>query len=367
MDKVLILANSSGGLFHFRGELIACLSKQYEIVSVIPDDNFKNELDAVGGNCKRINMERRGMNPFNDLMLLKSYKKIIRQERPAVVLTYTIKPNVYGGIACNKTNTPYLSNVTGLGTSIENGGIVSKISLFLYKRGLAHAHCVFFQNSQNMDLFVNQKIVRGYTELLPGSGVNIDKHFYEEYPDIKDKFNFLFVGRVMKDKGIGELLKALKIMSDEGKNVFLDIVGGAEEDYTELIEEYEKQGLVKYHGVQKDVHSFYKNTQCVVLPSYHEGMANVLLEASSTGRPVVTCRIPGCQEAFDEGKSGYGCEVKNVKSLVDAMNKMYETPWGKRKQMGKEARKKMETQFNRNLIIRKYMEQIENAIARRRS
>ncbi len=359
--NVLVLSNNDSGLYQFRSELIEHLSKNHNVICSVPNsDGFINKLENLGCKCIPIEFNRRGTNPIKDLQLLIQYKKLIDDTSPDVVLTYTIKPNVYGGMACQIKEVPYLANITGLGTTIENGGILSKISLTLYRIGLRKAKCVFFQNAQNNAFFKNKHIVGDNARLIPGSGVNVKTHQLEEYPDQKKQFRFLFVGRVMKDKGIEELLKAIVALSTDYKDVFLEVVGGCDEDYSKMLTEYEDRGLIKYYGQQNDVHDFYKRAHCVVLPSYHEGMANVMLEAASTGRPVITSRIPGCQETFDEGITGFGCESKNVESLIDAMRKMYSASWEERKLMGLEGRKKVKKEFDRQIIVKAYENEINS-------
>ena len=359
---ILVLSNSDSGLIQFRKELLQSLTEDYNVFCSVPDeDHYIDQLEELGCSCIITDFKRRGTNPLKELKLLHTYLNQIRQVRPHIVLTYTIKPTVYGGIACQITKTPYLSNITGLGTTIENGGILSIISLFLYKKGLRKASCVFFQNSSNREFFTDNRIVKGKTRLIPGSGVNTDAHTYEPYPEDADCFRFLFVGRVMKDKGIDELFQALSQMILEDKHVFLDIVGNCDDDYSEQLEELEQQGFIKYHGHQKDMHRFYTKAHCVVLPSYHEGMANVMLEAASTGRPVITCNIPGCQETFDDGMTGYGCEPRSVESLKAAMDKMYSTVWERRRSMGLAGRNKIEKEFDRNIVIQSYCEEIQIA------
>ncbi|MBQ1820392.1 MAG: glycosyltransferase family 4 protein [Clostridia bacterium] len=356
----MILANSDIGLYRFRKEVLEEFVKSDEVFFCVPDGGFIKEIESLG--CRFVpcnSLDRRGTNPIKDLKLLMTYLNLIKQIRPDVVLTYTIKCNVYGGLACRLKRIPYLANVTGLGTTIENGGLLKKLSLTLYRIGLKRARCVFFQNGQNMKLFTDNKIVRGKVKLIPGSGVNVETHRYEAYPPDRSCFRYLFVGRVMKDKGIEELLAAVGKLADEGKKVFLDVVGGSDEDYTGMLAEFEKRNIVKYHGPQSNVHAFYTQTHCVVLPSYHEGMANVMLEAASTGRPVITSRIPGCQETFEEGKTGYGCEPRDAVSLKDAMEKMYRTPWEERRAMGIAGREKVAKEFNRQIIIDAYQEQID--------
>ena len=279
--------------------------------------------------------------------------------KPDVVLTYTIKPNVYGGLVCGIMKIPYLVNVTGLGTTIENGGVLATISTTLYRIGLKKARCVFFQNKENQKLFVDKGIVKGRTRLIPGSGVNLQTHKLEPYPDDNEGIRFLFVGRIMKDKGIGELLSAIKEIHSVNQNVVLDVVGFCDEDYSVALNEAEKEGAINNHGLQSDVHPFYTNCHCTVLPSYHEGMANVMLEASSTGRPVITTRVPGCQETFDEGITGFGCDVKSTESLKQAMLRFLSIDQAEREQMGQAAREKMIREYDRNIVLKAYKEEIE--------
>ena len=320
VKKILILANNDVGLYKFRKELIEELLKNNKVFISLPYGEFVEPLRKMG--CKYIRQEfnRRGTNPVRDFEQFIGYVELIKKVNPDVVLTYTIKPNVYGGLACQLTNTSYLSNVTGLGTSIENGGIMQFLTTNLYKIGLRKANCVFFQNKNNRNLFLNSGIVKNHTRLIPGSGVNLDFHSLEEYPCFDNEIRFLFVGRIMRDKGINEIIDAIIKIHQECPYVSLDIVGGCDEDYTEVLDKAEKTGYIHYLGRQDEMHEFYKNSHCVVLPSYHEGMANVLLEGASTGRPVIATNIPGCKETFDEGKTGFGCEAKSTESLADAMN-----------------------------------------------
>ena len=360
--EILILANSDGGLYKFRQELIEELVKKNAVICCIPnEDGYIDKLKRMGCMIIRTPINRRGMNPLEDLKLLILYRRIIIDKKPDVVLTYTIKPNVYGGVACQLTNTPYISNVTGLGTSIENGGIISKIALTLYRIGISKSNCVFFQNKNNRQIFIDNHVVHGKTRTIPGSGVNLNTYPAEPYPDDGDEFRFLFVGRIMKDKGINELFGALKQLHDDGFNATLDMVGGCDEDYMELLNQYEQQGLIRYHDRQDDVHKYYKLAHCVTLPSYHEGMANVLLEAASTTRPVIASRIPGCQETFDEDITGIGCESRDTSSLLQAMRKMYKLSNDVRKQMGLKGREKVKKEFDRQIVVDAYIDEIDKA------
>lgn len=359
--KILILANYDEGLYKFRKELLEQLSKKSRTYVVCPNGNYIERIKEIG--CRYIQQEfdRRGTNPLADLKLLYQYIRIINRVKPDVVLTYTIKPNVYGGIACQLTQTPYIANVTGLGTSIENGGLLQFITTNLYKIGLRKANCVFFQNKSNRSKFRQMGIVKKRSRLIPGSGVNLGYHTFEEYPS-DPNIRFLFVGRIMQDKGINEAIVATKSVHDKYPYISLDIVGGCDEDYTKVLDEAERTGYIHYHGRQDDMHKFYKDCHCVVLPSYHEGMANVLLEGASTGRPVIASDIPGCRETFDEGSTGFACEPKDVNSLVNAMERFLALSPDQKRQMGIKGREKVKNEFDRSIVIKAYIAEIKRIL-----
>lgn len=359
--KILVLANFGMGLYNFRKELLEELINQNnEVYISLPSDDYVPKLKKLGCKFIETHLERRGTNPIKDLKLLFHYINIIKRIKPDVVLTYTIKPNVYGGIACRITKTPYITNITGLGTSVENKGVMQKITLMLYKAGLKQASCLFFQNKNNLKFFVDKRIVNNKTRLVPGSGVNLEQHIFEEYPENDEKNRFLFIGRMMKSKGIEELLQAIKIVKEKYPNTKFELVGHCEEDYHQQLLELNKFGIINYHGQQSDVHSFIKKSHATILPSYHEGTANVLLESASSGRAVLASRVPGCKETFDEDVSGFGFEVRSVDSLVEAIIKFINLPYEQKKAMGLAGRKKMEIEFDRKIVLNAYLDEINN-------
>lgn len=361
VKKVVVLSNEHSWTYNLRKETIQeLLNREYEVVTVLPYGEKVELLKQMG--CKYIDVpmfERRSKNIFKDLSLLRQYIFILRKEQPDVVLSYTIKPNIYGGLACQVLDIPYIANVTGLGTSIENGGLLSFLMLLLYRVGLKKATCVFFQNRANRALFFNRKVVNKNARIIPGSGVNINEYKYMPYPTDIGGIRFLFVGRIMRDKGIRELLQAFRIIRNQNENIFLDIVGFCDEDFSDLLTQAEKEGGVNYHGAQLNVIPFYEKCHCAILPSYHEGMANVMLEASSIGRPVITTNIPGCRETFSEGITGFGCKPKSVKSLLKAMKKIIGMSNSRREMMGKKAREKMVKKFDRKIIVTAYCDEIK--------
>ncbi len=234
--RILMLVNHEIVIYNFRKEIIeSFLDKDYEVYISSPNGKRIEELKNMGCHHIETNIDRRGTNPFKDLMCFLKYLKIIKQIKPDVVLTYTIKPNIYGGLACRLLHTPYLSNVTGLGTALKNNNFMQKVILCLYKVIFKRANSVFFQNSENKAFFIDRNLVQeSKTNLLPGSGVNIEEFAYEEYPD-DEVIKFLFLGRIMKEKGIDELFEAAKIIKQRYHNIQFDIIGPIEEEYEKKI------------------------------------------------------------------------------------------------------------------------------------
>lgn len=361
--KVLILVNHNVVIYNFRKELVERLvSDGYEVYLSCPMGNRIEELKSMG--CKYIetDVDRRSKNPLTDLKLINHYKKIMRDIKPDIVLSYTIKPNVYGGIAARSLKIPQLANVTGLGTSIEDGGLSGKFIVWLYKFGLRKAKMVFFQNQSNLDFCKKAKIVKDNTCLLPGSGVNLIEHYFEEYPQESEKTIFLVIGRLMKNKGTDEIFEAARIIRKERKDVLFRFIGFYEDDYKEKTEKAVDEGIIEFCGNQTDVHSFIKNSHATILASYHEGMSNVLLETAATGRPVIASDIPGCRETFDPYVSGIPFDPKSVDSLVKAVKEFLEIPYDERARMGKAGRKKVEEQFDRQIVVNKYIETIRKEV-----
>ena len=354
--QILILSNHSGGLYDFRKDLISELKKYASVTVAVPHNDRWNELLHLADRVIELPIDRRGMNPFHDSKLFHQYRAILKEVKPDLVLTYTIKPNIYGGLACRMAHIPYAVNITGLGSAIENGGWLKKFVLALYKPALKGARVVFFENAGNRDTLTATGVVpKGRDVVLSGAGVNLEDYPYQSYPQ-EGAVRFLFVGRVMREKGVDELFAAAKRMKQEyGDGVEFHIVGSFEEGYKPLMDELEKAGVVKYHGYQSDMKRFYAMASCVVLPSYHEGMSNVLLEAAASGRPLITSDIPGCREAVEDGNSGYLCPAKDANALYGAMQRVMELSVEQRSEMGCRGRERMVKMFDKLLVINKTM------------
>lgn len=358
--QILILANHSGGLYDFRKDLIAELKKHANVTVAVPHNDRWEELRKLADRVIELPVDRRGMNPLHDSKLFRQYRAMLKEVKPDLVLTYTIKPNIYGGLACRMAHIPYAVNITGLGSAIENGGWLKRLVLALYKPALKGAKVVFFENAGNRDTLVATGVVpKGRDVVLNGAGVNLEDYPYQHYPQ-EGAVRFLFVGRVMHEKGVDELFAAAKRMKQEcGDSVEFHIVGSFEEAYKPTMDELERIGVVKYHGYQSDMKPFYAMASCVVLPSYHEGMSNVLLEAAASGRSLITSDIPGCREAVENGVSGYLCPAKNADALYNALRRFAVLPQAQRAEMGRRGRERMEQKFSKTAVVAETIKHLE--------
>ena len=370
--KVLILANNSVGLYKFRKELLeALLANKHEVFISLPNGDFIAEMEQMG--CKFIDTEisRHGVNPVTDLKLLSKYVSIIKSVKPDIIFTYTIKPNVYGGFACQLCKVPYVANVTGLGTAVENGGILQKITLALYRTGLRKAKRVFFQNQANQVFMLRHKVVRGAYSLLPGSGVNLERFAPLPYPDETDGIHFVFISRIMREKGIEQYLDAAAHFStrhperSEGSSavttkLHFHICGFCEPEYKGKLDEYVKKGTVVYHGMVRDVREIHKITHCTIHPSFYpEGLSNVLLESCASARPIITTDRSGCKEVVDDGVNGYVVKQRDSEDLIQKIEKFLEFSHEQKMQMGLAGRAKVEREFDRKIVVDAYLEEME--------
>lgn len=351
MSKIIVLANSPGGLFLFRNELLSYLLKNNDIIIICPKGQREQDLCKLGCKIIHVSLNRRGINPRKDIRLFIDYCRIFRQEKPDYAITYTIKPNIYGGAVARLKHIPYAINVTGLGTAFEQKSIIRAIATIMSRFSMAKARIVFFENETDCERMINLKITKKEkTKVLHGAGVNLDRFILQPYPN-GTPFRFLFIGRIMKEKGVCELIQAIKRLRTEGHECVLDMLGIYEESFESIIELYQHEGWLFYHGFQNDVRPFIRDAHCFVLPSWHEGMANTNLECAASGRPVITTNIPGCKEAVIDGISGFLCEPHNTDSIYTAMKKMLALGAAERKKMGLEGRKHMELHFDKKEVV----------------
>ena len=351
--KILVVTNHSYMLWQFRRELIQRLMEDAEVVISTPFVGHEQDFAAMGCRMLETDVDRRGINPVTDFRLYHTYVKILKTERPDMVITYSIKPNIYAGFACRMQKIPYCVNVQGLGTAFQKKGLAQIVTV-MYRTALKKAKTVFFENAENAKLFREKKITPAWQQtVLPGAGVNLESYSYQEYPN-NDKVRFLYLGRIMKEKGMDELFWAVQELRKECAGQFvLDLVGFFEDEYKEQVEKMTQDGIAVFHGFQENPRPYYGKADCVVLPSYHEGMSNVLLEAAATGRPLITSDIPGCREAVKQGISGLLCPVKDRNALLHAMEDFLKLSKEERKAMGRAGRKYMEEQYDKEKVVKK--------------
>ena len=373
---IAIVINTSWNIFNFRLGLLKALQEEgYKIVVIAPRDDYSQKLEDLGFEYHNIDINNKGTNPLEDAKLVYAFYKLYKKIAPDVLLQYTIKPNIYGSMAAGMLGIPVISNISGLGTVFLNDSLSSKIARFLYKIALKVPKKVFYQNAHDRALFIDSNLVKEEkTDLLPGSGIDTEK-FKPLDIIVKDStkpLQFLFIARLVRDKGLVEFVHAAKQISvqrsgfsvQEEQEVEFCILGAYYPGNPTAIsegemKEWEEEGSVKYLGVSDDVKSLIAEADCIVLPSYREGLSRVLLEAASMAKPIITTNVPGCREVVDDGVNGYLCDVKDAGSLAEQMEKMILLSENARIQMGEKGREKVIKEFDEKIVIEKYLEAIE--------
>ncbi len=356
--KILLMSPKDNNFYNFRSELILKLHELgYEVVLVCPYGKKMDYFTERGCRFVDLSMDRRGTSIINDFKLMLAYYRLLKMEKPDVVLTYTSKPSIYGGFVCGLMKIPYIVNNAGL---METTGLFDRFMKLLYWLGYRKASCMMFQNTQERD--VMEEVLRNKVPYrdVPGSGVNLQAFAYQEYPESDDIITFNYVARIVKIKGIDELLECAKRVKAKHDNVRFVLYGDYDDDeYRAKVAELEKEGIVEYGGVQMDMKPAITAAHAVIHPSYYEGMTNVVLEHSAMGRPCLGSNVPGVQDGIDDGKTGYVFQVKNVDSMVAAVEKFLSLSHAEKAEMGKSARRKMEQEFSREIVTSIYLEEIE--------
>lgn len=306
-----------------------------------------------------IDNDRHGKNPLQDGRLLLRYLSILRQEQPEAVLSFNIKPNIYGGMACRHLGIRFLPNVTGLGTALEYPGPLQALTCALYRIGVSRADCIFFQNRSNQDFFASRRLISPGTRsvLLPGSGVDLGAFSPLPYPR-GDTVHFLFVSRILKEKGIDLYLHAARAIRRTHPEAVFHVCGCCDDPaYRAVMESAVQAGDIVYHGEQRDMRPFYEMACCVVHPSYYpEGMANALLEAAACARPIITTDRSGCAETVEDGRTGLLIPIRDQGALTAALERFLSLSWEQRRDMGRLGREKMEREFDRAIVADRYMQ-----------
>lgn len=363
-SPILFSANSAWNLINFRAPIIrALLQRRYRVAAAVPSDDDATALAKLGVELHRIPIDARGLSPLRDVGLLISYLRLMRELRPSAFLGFTVKPNLYGSIAAARLGIPVLNTITGLGTAFLSGPALRTITATIYRHALRNSQSVFFHNSDDRDLFVSKKLVRpGQARIVAGSGVDLD-HFS---PTLKriigNPPTFLFVGRLLRDKGVKEFAEAAAIVRKTHSAKFLML--GSTESHPKAaraseLQRFVSSGIIELLGETDDVRPFMEAADCIVLPSYREGLPRVLLEASAMARPVITTDAPGCRSVIEDGRTGLLCAPRSSPSLARAMMAFLSMSPQDRLSMGRRAREKAESEFSQDNVVDAYLEALQ--------
>ena len=364
---ILIVANSSWNVVNFRMGLIRALqAEEFQVVVAAPLDIDPANIKALGCEVFEVKVRAQSLNPLRDLGFVLQLFLILRQTGAQTCLFFTAKPNIFGGFCASLLDLHYINNISGLGSVFIKNGFLSKVMILLYKLALKKSSCVFFQNRDDRDLFLQKNIVKSEkTKLLPGSGVNLQK--FQPVLKIKkidqEPFTFILISRLIKDKGVIEYIEAAKLVSKLHPDIQFKILGflGVQNPTAisqEQMNEWLRLPFVHYLGSVDDVRPFIQDSDCVVLASYREGTPKVLLEAAAMGKPIITTNVPGCKEVVEDQLTGFLCDVRSAKDLAQKMCQMIELSFEERDRMGKLARLKMEKQFSEQFVIDRYLKVI---------
>lgn len=357
--RILFLANHFITLYSFRKELITEMVKQgHELYLSLPQSDENKYFEELGCHIVETAIDRRGVNPVKDLKLMRFYKKMIPQVNPDIIFSYTIKPNIYGTFVSNGKY-KQVCNITGTGATFLKRTVVSTICEILYKLSIKKCYKVFFQNTGDRDFFIKKGLVNNNYAMLPGSGCNLKQHSFKPLPECNE-IRFLFIGRVMKLKGIDQYLQAAEIIRKKYPNTKFLIAGWNEQpEYMQLVKEAQNAGWVEYIGFRKDIDSWIERCHCTILPSHGgEGVPNVLLESAATGRICIGSKINGTKDVIEDGKTGYLFNTGDGADLARQIEKFLLLSPSDMSAMGKAGREKVEREFNRQIVVKAYLDEI---------
>lgn len=365
--KVLLISNNGQGFYNFKKELIeALLDAGFEVHFAVPPYEKLKKLTQAGAVYHELQVDRRGMNPLKDMGLIRQLHTLYHNLKPYVIILHTIKPNIYGSALAAVMKISYINSITGLGSALQSNSKLAKVLRKMYRYSLRKTSAVFFENQGNAEYFLKYSLApKDKHIVVPGSGVNTsyyDRSFHAA-ESRQDGTTFLYIARVMRDKGIEEYLEAASAVKKEHPQARFQILGYYDDaDYQERVEQLAADGVIEYLGVSNDTRVQMAQADCIVLPSYHEGMSNVLLEGASFELPLITTDICGCKEAVEDGVTGFLCGVRDSQSLTEAMKRFLLLSEKQREEMGRLGREKMIREFERRLVVDRYMEAVESLV-----
>jgi glycosyltransferase involved in cell wall biosynthesis len=371
-SDILVSINTSWNIYHFRAPLIRALRQAgYRVSSAAPPDDYSQRLHTIVDTHIDLPMDNAGTSPLRDGLLFIRYLRLLKQLRPAILLTYTIKPNVYGTLAAALLGIPSIANVSGLGTTFIHRGLVTRLVKLLYRLAFRYTHCVFFQNPEDMALFLQERLVSPKkARLLPGSGINLTEFAPQNPPSsAPDAPAFLLIARLLWDKGIGEYVEAARIVKRQHPNVRFRLMGARDvKNQTaipnDVLDQWIAEGIIDYLGHQDDVRPAIAAHDCIVLPSYREGLPRTLLEAAAMGKPLIATDVPGCRQLVTTGDNGLLCFPHDAADLARCMLEFIMLPSATRQQMGQRSRTIAEYSYDESLVFRAYLDAIDETVSR---
>jgi len=372
-EKIVMSINASWNIFNFRKDLIGAFQHAgYRVTALAPEDEYSQRLTEWGVDFRPIRIDQKGMSPLRDLRLLRDYRSALRALRPDVFLGYTIKPNIYGSLAAQSLGIPVINNVSGLGTAFLGSGLLTRVASALYRAAFKRSSTVFFQNKDDRALFLQKHLVAPrQARLLPGSGVDLAFFAPSDAPRAPGPFSFLFIGRLLWDKGVREFIDAARLVRrqfPEARFALLGFVDSANRTAVGRAEldSWVGEGLVEYLGASDDVRPHILRADCVVLPSYREGLPRALLEGAAMAKPLIATDVPGCRDVVRQGENGLLCAVRDSNALARAMMQMISMTEAERAHIGRRGRAHVEANFDQRLVSELYLAAIAAALERRR-
>ncbi|WP_421237212.1 glycosyltransferase family 4 protein [Aeromonas jandaei] len=367
--KVILVANTAWSMFNFRQGVICQLMRcGYQITIIAPSDAFSEKLQDLGCEVIDLPINAKGTNPLHDLRLVYMLYNYYNSIRPDFIIHYTIKPNIYGSLAAKIAGIPSIAITTGLGYTFVNDNMVAKIARVLYKIAFLFPNEVWFLNEDDRSIFLKKNLV-AYDKavLLHGEGIDLE-YFKPQTREFYDgKIRFLLIARMLWDKGIGEFVEAARLIKDRYPNVIFQLLGECDVANPSAISRqqislWETEGVIEYLGTASDVRKIINKVDCLVLPSYREGIPRTLMEAAAMAKPLVTTDSVGCRDVVLDRETGLLCLVKDHISLAECFEIFINMPVSQREEMGQAGRAFMAQVFDERLVIEQYLETLKKYI-----
>jgi len=363
LKKIAIVSNLSWNLYNFRLSLMEAMRNEgYEVIAIAPYDRYSQKIIDAGFEFHDIKMNAQGINPIEDMKTMYAFYKVFKKVSPDCICQYTIKPNIYGSLVAKSLNIKIINNIAGLGTLFIKENFVTKVAKLLYRISQHKVDKIFFQNRDDYNFFIEQGIVKeNRCDILPGSGVNTKK-FKPKFKEKSEHIRFLFIARMIWEKGIAEYVESAREIKKKYPNVEFCMLGFLEVENPGAItksemQEWVNEGVVNYLGVTDNVYDVITTADCIVLPSfYREGTPKTLLESGSAGKPIITTDNVGCRDVVDDGVNGYLCKPRCSNDLVEKIEMFLNLSYEERLEMGRESRKKIEKEFDEKIVINKYLD-----------